>query len=106
MTESIDDRKRAALFYNSVLDESTLLEAAQVDGVDGEIAYLRTHILELSRKKPQAVAAIHRGLDLLVRAVAVRYRMSPANTDDLAAAVRTVARQLRAELMPQEEDDV
>lgn len=96
--------KRRKNFYATVFNEADLLEAAQIEGIDDEIAALRT-ILRDKGKEVKLNAAL-RSIEMIVRAVAAKYRMSPANKEDLAEAVMTVARKLREDLVPGRIDDV
>jgi len=101
-----EPKQRRRNFYADAFDEQALFEAAQVEGIDDELASLRLLLLKEAKKKPQTLNRLLRGIEVVVRAAAIKYRMSPANKEDLAEAVMTVARKLREDLVPGEFDDV
>lgn len=74
-------------FYEDALTEAERLElpvAQAVDGLDQEIAVLRVRMKAALREHPEDLPLIARGLDMLVKAVAARYRLSPKARRDLA----------------------
>jgi hypothetical protein len=97
------------LFYaNSAVDEAARLifeEALLVDGLDGEIALLRTKIRELQEATGPDITWLLKCIDLLVKAVAARYRLSPASKRDLSDNIARVL-QGASDIMAQEYADV
>jgi hypothetical protein len=91
-------------FYAGALDAAERIEldeAAEVDGLDGEIAVLRMRLRQSLRKRPEDLPLMLRGLELLVKAVSARYRLSPAAEEDLAAAIASVVRGVGGQLIPE-----
>lgn len=62
-------------------------EAAQFDSVETEIALLRIWLKEVIAENPRDHDIIAKALSQIVRAVAVKFRLSPARTDSLSAAM-------------------
>jgi hypothetical protein len=74
-------------FYGSSLTEAErveLLKAAEVEGLDEDIAVLRVRLKTALRERPEDYALLVRGVSTLVRAVAAQYRLSPRASRDLA----------------------
>lgn len=96
--ETSRDPRRAKLaqdFYGSALDEAeriALEEARGVEGLDHEIALLRTRLRRLLAEKSEDVQLMLRGIDLLVKAVSARYRLSKQAEEDLAASLSRLIR--------------
>ena len=67
-------------FYRQALTEAEQVELGQaqkVDGLDDEIALLRVRLKRAVDERPEDIQLLVRGMDLLVKAVATRYRLSP-----------------------------
>ncbi len=80
-------------FYSSVVSEAEQLklpEAMDMEGLDQEIALLRVRLVQLLREQPDNTALIFKGIDLLVRTVGSRYRLSKKSKDDLSEAIEGV----------------
>ncbi|MBI4232898.1 MAG: hypothetical protein HY686_00465 [Chloroflexi bacterium] len=80
-------------FYAQALTEAERLRlprARQVEGLDEEIALLRVRLLRLVEEQPQSFDLLLKGVALLVRAVATRYRLSPKAQEDLAGSIAGV----------------
>jgi hypothetical protein len=84
-------------FYRSALDaalQTDLDAAAATEGLDDEVALLRLLVRRELAERPENLRLVLQGMTLLVRAVAARYRLSPADQDALeerlSAAVRSV----------------
>lgn len=96
--------KLARDFYGSALDAAERIEleaASEVEGLDEEIAVLRMKLREALSKRPQDVQLMLRGIELLVKAVAARYRLSKEAEEDLAGSIAGVVRGVGAQLMPE-----
>ncbi|MBI1886338.1 MAG: hypothetical protein HYS09_08540 [Chloroflexi bacterium] len=90
-------------FYQGALSEAEQLELAQaqhVEGLDEEIAVLRVRLKAALRQRPEDLALIAKGLDMLVKAVAARYRLSPKARRDLADNIGAVIDNLSVLLHP------
>jgi hypothetical protein len=91
-------------FYASALDaaeQRELAEAAEVEGLDHEIAVLRVKLREAIKQEPADMALMLRGIELLVKAVSARYRLSKEESDDLADNLGAVIEGVGGLLMPE-----
>ena len=96
--------KLARDFYARALDAAEqiqLEEAAEVEGLDQEIAVLRMKLREALSGRPEDLPLMLRGVELLVKAVSARYRLSPKSEQDLAASIGNVVRGVGGQLMPE-----
>jgi hypothetical protein len=93
-------RRRARLaksFYDSALEEAERAElgdAREVEGIDQEIAYLRLKLRGLISERPPDLQLMFRGIDLLAKAVAARYKLSADDREDLAASLANAVKSL------------
>lgn len=97
-------RPTAASFYRSALSEAerlALSEAAEIGGLDEEIAVLRVKLRTAIEENPQDVKLMFKGLELLVKALAARYRLSQQAEGELSERVEAVLRDLGAPLYPE-----
>jgi hypothetical protein len=96
--------KLAREFYASALDAAErrqLDAAAELEGFDDEIAVLRVKLREALAKHPEDLALMLRGIDLLVKAVSARYRLSDEAAGTLADNIAGVVRGVGGLLMPE-----
>lgn len=96
--------KLARDFYASALEAAErrqLDAAAEVEGLDEEIAVLRVKLREALAKHPEDLALMLRGIDLLVKAVSARYRLSDEAAEQLADNIAGVVRGVGGLLMPE-----
>ena len=94
-------------FYAQALTEaerSDLPLALEVDGVDQEIAVLRLRLRSMLEERPDDLTLMFKGIELLTKAVATRYRLSKRAERDLAASMANVVRSL-GDLWPDNESD-
>jgi hypothetical protein len=94
----------AAGFYRSALSEAERLalpEAADMGGLDDEIAVLRVKLRTAIEEKPEDVKLMFKGLELLVKALVARYRLSQQAEGELSEKVEAVLRDLGAPLYPE-----
>ena len=99
-------KSAARRFYQRALsraERAALEEARQVEGVDEEIALLRLRLRRLLREQPEEVELLFKGVGLLLRAVATRYRLSPEAQDELAGSVATLLDHVTGAAAPEEE---
>ena len=90
-------------FYAGVLDRAErarLDEAAAIDGLDNEVALLRVRLRRALEERPEDYALMLKGVALLVRAVAARYRLSPKSRRDLSESLAATIEQIGAALIP------
>ena len=84
-------------FYADALSEAERADlplALQVEGVEQEIALLRLLLRRAVQEHPQDLPLMFRGIELLARAVAARYRLSKKAERDFAASIAEVVRGL------------
>jgi hypothetical protein len=91
--ERIEDSPEQSLymsqsqFYASSLTETERLElphAAELEGLNEEIAVLRVRLKTALDEHPEDYALLVRGIGMLTRAVAAQYRLSPRSSKDLS----------------------
>ena len=69
-----------AAFYKGALSKAERVQfskAREVVGLDQEISLLRLKLRQLLEQDPDKVEMLFKGVNLLLRAVATRYRLSP-----------------------------
>lgn len=94
-----DESRRAEGFYAAALTDAERLrlpEAREVDGFDEELVLLRTRLFTAAQEQPKRLDLLLRGVGMLVRMVAVRYRMSAQSQDDLAESLAGVINSIGA----------
>lgn len=97
-------RQSPKSFYAQALTEAEradLPAALKVEGMDDEIALLRLRLRTALTESPDDLTLMLRGIDLLARAVATRYRLSKRAERDLADSLANVVRGL-GNIWPQE----
>ena len=91
--------RRAESFYEAALTEAErmrLPEAREAEGFDEELALLRTRLLTAVLERPERLDVLERGIAMLVRVAALRYRMSPQSKEDLAESLAGVVNSIGA----------
>jgi len=91
-------------FYEEALSEAERLDlpdARQMEGLDEEIAVMRVRLKRALEERPEDVQLIAKGLDLLVKAVAAKYRLSPKARKDLSDSIAGVVEGIGAVLYPE-----
>lgn len=78
-----------------------LAEAAAVEGLDEEIALLRLHIRRALMEQPDNLPLMVRGLELLVKALAARYRISKEAEQDLTESLVNVLKGIGGVVYPE-----
>lgn len=100
-------RGRAAVvhdFYGSALDAAERIEleqASEIEGLDEEIAVLRMKLRDVLSRRPADLPLMLRGIDLLVKAVSARYRLSKEAEEDLSDSIAGVVRGVGGLLLPE-----
>ena len=95
-------RRQAIGFYQESLSEAERWEQArQMEGLDEEVALLRVRLKEALEGRPQDMQLIAKGVDLLVKAVAAKYRLSPKAQRDLSDSIAGVVRGIGTALYPE-----
>ncbi|MEX0799850.1 MAG: hypothetical protein WD379_01370 [Dehalococcoidia bacterium] len=96
-------RATARNFYRRSVDEAERLDldrAGEIEGLDDEIALLRVRLKRAVKEQPQDMQLLTRGMEILVRAVATRYRLSPKSKRDLAENMTALLNSLGDQLLP------
>ena len=91
-------------FYAQALSEAEqvlLPEAREIEGLDEEIALLRVKLTSAMEEQPDNMALMLRAVDLLVKAVAAKYRLSKKSREDLADAINEVLKEIGGALFDQ-----
>jgi hypothetical protein len=98
-------RATARNFYRGVVDRAERLDlerASEIEGLDDEIALMRVRLKRAIEERPEDVQLLMKGLDILVRAVGARYRLSPKSRKDLADSLAATLSSLGDQLLPPE----
>ena len=98
-------RVTARNFYRQSLDRAERLDleqAQEIEGLDDEIALMRVRLKRAVEQHPEDVQLLVKGLDILVRAVGTRYRLSPKSRKDLAENLAAALNSLGDQLLPPE----
>jgi hypothetical protein len=82
-----------------------LEKAADIEGLDAEIAVLRMRLREAASGKEEEFQLLLRGMELLVKAVAARYRLSKEAEENLSDSIAGVVRGVGGLLMPEAFDE-
>ncbi|MDO8613336.1 MAG: hypothetical protein Q7R32_11025 [Dehalococcoidia bacterium] len=96
-------RVTARNFYGQALGQAERLDleqAQEIEGLDDEIALMRVRLKRAVVKHPEDVQLVVKGLDILVRAVGARYRLSPKSRKDLAENLAAALNSLGDQLLP------
>ena len=99
----------AAGFYAAALSEAErvlLPQARKMEGLDEEIALLRVRLKAALEEHPEDLPLLLKCLELLVKAVAAKYRLSKKAEDDLYQNVLGVLRGIGGALWPEGFDGV
>ncbi|HZT06811.1 MAG TPA: hypothetical protein VFC51_07250 [Chloroflexota bacterium] len=97
--DGVELRRRARRFYTTQLSEDeqeALLVAAQLEGVDAEIAILRVLIRRVISAGD--LDAARRGIETLCRSLKARHELDERSTDQLAASLERVLDNLGRDL--------
>jgi len=90
--------------YAQALSEAErvlLPEARGIEGLDEEIALLRVKLTSALQQQPDNMPLMLRAVDLLVKAVAAKYRLSKKSREDLADAINEVLKEIGGALFDQ-----
>ncbi len=96
-------RATASNFYRQALDRAERLDlerAQEIEGLDDEIALMRVRLKRAMKEHPQDAQLLMKGLEILVRAVGARYRLSPKSRKDLAENLAATLNSLGDQLLP------
>ena len=77
-------------FYLRALSEAERIafrEAMQVEGLDQEMALLRVRLLNAITKEPEDLPLMFKGIELLARVVATRFRLGKTGRQEVEEAL-------------------
>ncbi len=72
-----------------------------MEGLDEEIALLRLKLATLAREHPENLELLLKGVNLLVRAVTTRYKLSPRSQEDLALNLSQLLNSVGLAILPE-----
>jgi hypothetical protein len=106
MTANDSKRRPSNLrrFYENALSEAERLklqDALDIEGLDEEVALLRLWLRKAIEEHPEDLQLMTKGVELLVRAVATKYRLSPKSKRDLANNLASVIENVGELLLPE-----
>ena len=84
-------------YYSKVLDEDEMKyyrQAAQFDGLDGEIVLLRVKLKSLIAHDPQNLKLISLAANSLARMVMTKYNIKKTDTNDLEVGIENVLKDI------------
>lgn len=102
-------RQTRKAFYAAALSEAERLllsSAEEIEGLDEEIALLRVQLHKAIAEEPENVELRLKLINMVVRAVAARYRLSPKAEGDLSQHIVGVLRGIGGVIWPEEFDGV
>ena len=91
-------------FYRDALSEAereNLDEAGELEGFDHELAVLRVKLKSALEERPNDLALMLRGIELLVKAISAQYRMSKDEQQDLDQSLRQILEEFGGQMMPE-----
>jgi hypothetical protein len=107
MTAPEHDKQLAAhRFYSAALDEAEQIDAHCIDGVDEELALLRDKLHRLVQERPEEHVLMLKSVEMIVRTVAARYRMSPKRIQEMDDSMMAVLTQVSDAVTPMRFRDV
>jgi hypothetical protein len=80
-------------FYSRALtaaERADLPVALEIDGIDEELAILRLRLRQALEERPEDLPLMFRGIELIAKAVAARYRLSKGDKADLETTLQSV----------------
>ena len=84
-------------FYAQALSEAErvlLSEAREIEGLDEEISLLRMKLASTLEEHPDNMPLMLRAVDMLVKTVAAKYRLSRKSQENLAEAIDGVLKEV------------
>ena len=96
-------------FYDEALTEAeraALPLAREIRGIDEEIAVVRLRLRSALEQHPEDLKLMAKGVDLLVKALSVRYRLSKDEKADLSAGIKGILGEIGGTLCPEVIGDI
>jgi hypothetical protein len=91
-------------FYDEALSEAERADlplARELRGIDEEIAVVRLRLRSALEQHPEDLKLMAKGVDLLVKALSVRYRLSKDEKADLSAGIKGILKEVGGNLCPE-----
>jgi len=104
-----DGSQLVAGFYDEALSEAeraALPLARELQGIDEEIAVVRLRLRSALEQRPEDLTLMAKGVDLLVKALSARYRLSKDEKADLSAGIKGVLEEVGGKLYPEAIGDI
>src|SRR5688572_402268 len=101
--QRIVTRQSPKRFYAKALSEAERADlpvALEVEGMEEELAVLRLRLRAAIKKHPEDLPLMFRGIELVARAVAMRYRLSKEAQNDLSEQMVVALTRLEEMLPP------
>jgi len=96
-------------FYDEALTEAeraALPLARELQGIDEEIAVVRLRLRSALEQHPEDLKLMAKGVDLLVKALSARYRLSKDEKADLSAGIKGILEEVGGNLCPEVIGDI
>ena len=97
-------KEKGGGFYDSALSEAErvlLPQAKEMEGLEEEIALLRVKLNSAIAQQPENMPLVLKGIAMLTRAVATKYRLSKEAKENLADAIDSVLKEIGGALYPE-----
>ena len=94
----------ASGFYASALsraERTRLPKASSAEGLDEEIALIRVRLHRIAQEQPEQFELLLKGVNSLVKAVALKYKLSDKPVEDLSKNIAGVLRGIGGVLEPE-----
>lgn len=103
MTKQREARPAIDFYARAVEDGEALYEAAEIEGIDGEVALLRRELRRHAEREEVNLDVLQRSIGQLVRAVVARHRLSEASAGAMRDGLVTALAGLLADIEPVDE---
>ena len=104
MPDKHEPAASASGFYSSALSRAErmrLPKARMAEGLDEEVALLRVRLHSLAQEHPDQLDLLLKGVNALVRAVAMKYKLSDKPAEDLSRNIMGVLKGIGVALEPE-----
>lgn len=101
---SASAKEEASSFYDSALGEAervSLPQAREIEGLEEEIALLRVKLKSAITQHPENMTLVLKGIAMIIRAVATKYRLSKEAKENLTDAIDSVLKEIGGALYPE-----
>jgi hypothetical protein len=91
-------------FYDAALTEAERAElpaAKKLDGLDEEIALVRLRLRSALEQHPENVTVMMKGIELLVKALSARYKLTKDDKTELSERMRQTLLEIGGQMYPE-----